>query len=69
MHVYRGIGHAADDELTGLRDALKRLRGYERFMAGDLLTALCVLEEAAVREQCRRPPDEEAVTPLALTEN
>jgi hypothetical protein len=60
MHVYRDIGHATPEQLTGIRGAIKKLQDYEHFLAGDLVTALCVLDEAAAREQARRPSAETA---------
>jgi hypothetical protein len=38
-----------------MRDAIRRLRDYEHFLAGDMMTALCVLDEVAAKEHAGRP--------------
>ena len=55
MRVYRDIARATDEQLAGMRDAITKLRDYDHFLAGDMMTALCVLDEAAAKEQARRP--------------
>ncbi len=54
MRVFKEIRQATDEQLGGMRDVLEKLRDYQHFLAGDLITALCILDEAAVKEQARR---------------
>jgi hypothetical protein len=55
VHVYRDMKQAKDIHLTGLRNAVTDLLDtYERFLGGDLVTALCLLREAADRERKHR---------------
>lgn len=60
MRVYRGIRQAETTQLTGLRDTVTELLDtYERFLGPDMVEGLCLLREAAVREQRGRPaPDD-----------
>jgi hypothetical protein len=46
-------------QLTGLRESVTELLDiYERFLGADMVEGLCLLREAAAREQTRRPaPD------------
>ena len=55
MRVFRVIARATDEQLAGIRDTVRRLRDYEHFLAGDLMTARCVLDEAAAKERPRWP--------------
>jgi hypothetical protein len=55
VRVYRGIRQAETAQLTGLRDTVTELLDtYERFLGSDMVEGLCLLREAAVREQERR---------------
>jgi hypothetical protein len=54
VHIYRQIRQAADEELTGLRDLMARVKDFEEYVGTDLLTGLCELDEALAREQDRR---------------
>jgi hypothetical protein len=60
VRVFKDIGHATDEQVTGIREAIGKLRDYQHFLAGDLITALGVLDEAAAKEQNRRPLAEKA---------
>jgi hypothetical protein len=57
VRVFKGIRNATDEQITGMREAVSKLRDYQLFLAGDLITALCVLDEAAAKEQAGRPAD------------
>jgi hypothetical protein len=59
VRVYRGMRQAEAAQLTGLRDTVTELLDtYERFLGPDMVEGLCLLREAAVREQKGRPaPD------------
>lgn len=65
MHTYRQIRQAADEELTGLRDLMTRVKDFEQYIGTDLLTGLCELDEALAREQDRRASGG-ALTPATL---
>ena len=55
MHVYRDFGRASDEELDEIHGTATRLLDdYERYLGGDLVEALCVLREAAVKTKRRR---------------
>jgi hypothetical protein len=54
MRVSRDIGQASDEQLAGMRDALRRLLAYERHIAGELLTTLHKLNESIGDAQIRR---------------
>lgn len=60
MQVYRDIRQAEAAQLAGLRESVTELlETYERFLGGDMIEGLCLLREAAAREQQRRPaPDD-----------
>jgi hypothetical protein len=50
-------------QLTGLRASVTELLDtYERFLGGDLIEGLCLLREAAAREQQRRPAHEDTMS-------
>lgn len=54
MRVSRDIGQASDEQLAGIRAALRRLLAYERHIAGELLTALHELNESIGAAQIQR---------------
>ncbi|MGH3155442.1 MAG: hypothetical protein ACRDNF_02530 [Streptosporangiaceae bacterium] len=55
MQVYRDIRQAEAAQLAGLRESVTELLDtYERFLGGDMVEGLCLLREAASREQQRR---------------
>jgi hypothetical protein len=63
MRVYRDMRQAETAQLTGLRASITALLDtYERFLGGDLIEGLCLLREAAAREQKRRPAPDDAMT-------
>jgi len=65
VHTYRQVRQAADEELTGLRDLMARVKDFEQYIGTDLLTGLCELDEALAREQDRRACGG-ALTPATL---
>jgi hypothetical protein len=60
MRVSRDFGQASDEQLAGMRDALRQLFAYERHIAGELLTTLHQLNESIEAAQIRRDTDEHA---------
>ncbi|HEY1915559.1 MAG TPA: hypothetical protein VGH27_08285 [Streptosporangiaceae bacterium] len=55
VRVYRDMRQAKAAQLAGLREsATELLDTYERFLGGDIVEGLCLLREAAAREQQRR---------------
>jgi hypothetical protein len=59
VQVYRRIRQAEAAQLAGVRESVTALLDtYERFLGADMVEGLCLLREAAAREQQRRPaPD------------
>jgi hypothetical protein len=52
-------------QLTGLRaSATELLDTYERFLGADMVEGLCLLREAAAREQQRRPAPDDTLAEL-----
>jgi hypothetical protein len=50
-------------QLTGLRESVTELLDtHERFLGPDMVEGLCLLREAAAREQQRRPAPDDTVT-------
>jgi hypothetical protein len=65
VRVYRGMRQAETAQLTGLRDTVTELLDtYERFLGPDMVEGLCLLREAAVREQRGRPAPDGTVPQL-----
>jgi hypothetical protein len=52
-------------QLAGLRECVTALLDtYERFLGADMVEGLCLLREAAAREQKRRPTPDDTMTEL-----
>jgi hypothetical protein len=65
VQVYRGIRQAETAQLEGLRESVTALLDtYERFLGGDMVEGLCLLREAAAREQQRRPAPDSTMSEL-----
>jgi hypothetical protein len=63
VQVYRRIRQAQAAQLIGLRESVTELLDtYERFLGGDMVEGLCLLREAATREQKRRPASDDTVS-------
>jgi hypothetical protein len=55
VHSHQGTGKADDDQLVKVQeDVTAFLDVHENVMGGDLVTGMCLLREAAAREQKRR---------------
>jgi hypothetical protein len=55
VQVHRGMRHAEAIQLAGLRESVTALLDtYERFLGADMVEGLCLLREAAAREQRHR---------------
>jgi hypothetical protein len=55
VHSHQSTGKAEDDQLVKVQeDVTAFLDAHENQMGGDLVTAICLLREAAAREQKRR---------------
>jgi hypothetical protein len=55
VHSHQGTGKADDDQLVKVQeDVTAFLDAHENVMGGDLVTGMCLLREAAAREQKRR---------------
>jgi hypothetical protein len=63
VQVYRDIRQAEAAQLAGLRESVTELLDtYERFLGGDMVEGLCLLREAAAREQKRRSAPEDTMS-------
>jgi hypothetical protein len=55
VHSHQSTGRAGDDQLVKVQeDVTAFLDAHENLMGGDLVTGMCLLREAAAREQKRR---------------
>ena len=55
MRSHQGTGKAEDDQLSRVqKDVTAFLDAHENVMGADLVTGMCLLREAAAREQGRR---------------
>ena len=65
VESYRNMRKASNEQLVKVQaDVSAFINAHENLMGGDQLTAMCLLKEAAEREQKRRAA-QATVTPLA----
>jgi hypothetical protein len=68
VHSHQSTGKAGDDQLVKVQDDVTAFLGaHENLMGGDLVTAMCLLREAAARERKRRS-EQAPLTQMRLTQ-